>query len=150
MSSRTGSFRSGTELCLCAMRLFPVPGEPVTAGVPARNGIGGGGHAVPCGNLAAGGSLAILRIIHTHAGAVDRMPASRDAAWTRSAPPPIPGTGRTRRGCDQAATAECGQSSVRLQGWKCLLAPASGPGPLENGPDADPGRDRDLLWFKKA
>lgn len=92
------------------MRLFPVPGEPVTAGVPVRDGIGGGGNAVPCGNLAAGGSLAILRIIHTHAGAVDRLPAalsvlktlpaSRDAAWTRSAPPPPPFQGRDGRGAD--------------------------------------------------
>ena len=34
------------------------------------------------------------------------------SARTRNA-----GAGCSRRGCHQAATAECGQSSVRLQGW---------------------------------
>ena len=144
LSSRTGFSRSGRGLCLTARKegrevrsefapavlsSRPLPGEPiavVTAGVPAR---GGGGHAAR--RPGEGACFAIRRIIHTYGDAADRKPAgsllpaaarvlkpcaaSRDAAWTRSSPP-IPGTGRPRRGCDRAATAECGRSSVRLQG----------------------------------
>lgn len=67
----------------------------------------------------------------------------------RDQPPPIPGTGRARRGCDRAETAECGRSSVRLQGWPYPLAATAGPGPLGNGPDAALEWDRELLQCKR-
>ena len=68
-----------------------------------------------------------------------RPPARSAFAQTRNA-----GTECSRQGCHQTTTAECGQSSVGLQGriegervWKKQL-------------DADPKRDQDLLFFGKA